>query len=155
MSPTVVVLHLFTYRMCAEICPYECRFDPAASMCFDVNEWVFTMIKRTHSLHYFMQFRQIGSVMCRRLYPLFVLWVLRCGKQHVSVRQKSHSKKCWTLIQENEADWRGTTLIISPNSALLDRLFPSANWVLHRTQTSTTFTNFHLCPNDGICICSH
>lgn len=51
---------------------------------------VFTNATATHYITLCNFFSSV-LLLCRRLYPLFVLWVLGCGEQRVTVRQKSHS----------------------------------------------------------------
>lgn len=95
---------------------------------------VFTM--RCHWPHYFMQFRQLGSVLCRRLYPLLSFEssgvennMSLCDRNPIPEMLNAYPTEEWSR-------WTGYSLI-SPNPVFLGRVFPSAACLLNRAPTST------------------
>lgn len=96
---------------------------------------VFTMIMRCHWLHYFMQFRQIGSVLCGRLYPL-VSFESSGVENNLSLCDRNPIPE---MLNAYPGEWNGWTGYGFNNKSKSSPAWPivSIRWVLHRTPTST------------------
>lgn len=103
-----------------------------------------TTLMRRGWLHYFMQFRQLGSLLCRQLYPLLSLESSGV-ENNVSLCDRNPIPEMLNAYPEEENIRTDYALIKSPNPVLLNRASQPAerpNFQLLQTSTSVQMMEF-------------